>query len=388
MKKESLPLDKILFLVRIIVGLLFVFSGFVKINDPLGFSYKLEEYFEVFGMESLKFSALFLSLFFCGLEMLLGFGLLLGYKIRWIHWGLLGLILFFTFLTFYSAYFNKVTECGCFGDAIKLSPWQSFYKNLVLLVLILFLFLFTNRIKPLLSEPYISRSMMALTILVFSFGIYCFWFLPPIDFLPYKVGNYLPDQMEIPKGEQGDLYSVFYTLKNAKTGEIKTLDDKEYIRTKIYENKEWVYVKASEPVLVKAGYQAPAKDFKIFDTLGMEHTQELVQDPGFTLLVVEYDLKNSPSDYLPIINTLSTKLKRLGVKTLGLTSATKAEVSTLLSPFHLDFPFYTCDAVPLKSMVRSNPGLVLIKKGVILGKWPNHALPSAEELEKNFINKP
>ena len=132
---------------RFLVGWLFIFSGFIKLNDPLGFSYKLQEYFEVFGVEWLSSLSLFLAISICSLEVLLGLCLLLGSYIKCVMWGNLALIIFFTFLTFYSAYFNKVTDCGCFGDAIPLSPWESFTKDVILLILITILFVNQDKIK-------------------------------------------------------------------------------------------------------------------------------------------------------------------------------------------------------------------------------------------------
>jgi uncharacterized membrane protein YphA (DoxX/SURF4 family) len=382
MIKKTLTQNSWIILIQFMVGLLFIFSGFIKLNDPLGFSYKLEEYFEVFDMEPLKFLSLFLSVFFCSLEIILGFALIIGYKIRWVVPGILILILFFTFLTFYSAYFNKVTECGCFGDAIKLTPWQSFYKNMVLTALILLLVYFRKNLIS-LFKPGLNIGLMILVfILTLGFGIYSYWFLPVLDFLPYKVGNHIQDFIEIPKGEQGDVFSVIYTLKNAKTGEIKTINDQDYIKTKIYENPDWVYQKASEPVLIHSGYQAPARDFKVADSLGKDITQSLLADSTYTLWVVEYDLNKTPGDLQKSILNLSRALDKKGIKTLGLTSVTVSDSRKLIKPYALDFPFYFCDAVPLKSMVRSNPGLVLIHSGTVIAKWSSHALPQAEDILK------
>src|SRR6187402_812278 len=136
---------------RIAVGLLFIFSGLIKINDPLGFSYKLEEYFEVFHITFLNDLAVTIAVILCALEIILGFALLIGVRAKQVAWGLLLLIIFFSFLTFYSAYFKVVQTCGCFGDAIPLTPWQSFSKDLILLILIVFLFINRDKIKPLFS---------------------------------------------------------------------------------------------------------------------------------------------------------------------------------------------------------------------------------------------
>src|SRR3546814_79815 len=157
----------------------------------MGFGCKLEEYFVVFGMEWLSPLSVILSIFICSLEIVLGVAVLLGARIRATAWGLLLLILFFTWLTFYSAWFNKVTDCGCFGDAIKLTPWQSFTKDLILLVLILPIFLYRRHIRPVLYPKGSDLALVMASVLSLGFGIYTYFYLPVIDFLPYKVGNHI-----------------------------------------------------------------------------------------------------------------------------------------------------------------------------------------------------
>jgi len=168
------------------VGLLFIFSGLIKANDPLGFSYKLEEYFEVFHLTSLNDLALSFAIILCALEMILGFALLIGARAVEVVWGLLLLIIFFAFLTFYSAYFKVVQTCGCFGDAIPLTPWQSFTKDLILLVLVLVLFVNRKNLKPLVNKKAGDIALAASAVVSVGFGVYTYNFLPVVDFLPYK----------------------------------------------------------------------------------------------------------------------------------------------------------------------------------------------------------
>src|ERR1700754_1268999 len=201
MKNKTSPL---LWAARILVGLLFIFSGLVKINDPLGFSYKLEEYFEVFHLNFLSSMALSLSVFLCSLEIVLGFALLIGVRAVSVAWGLLLLIIFFAFLTFYSAYFQVVQTCGCFGDAIPLTPWQSFSKDLVLLLLIIVLFINRRKIQPLFSKKTGDNLLIASVVVAVGIGLYTYNFLPVIDFLPYKVGANIPDEMATPPNSKPD----------------------------------------------------------------------------------------------------------------------------------------------------------------------------------------
>ena len=189
---------------RILVGALFIFSGFIKLNDPLGFSYKLEEYFsyDVLNIPSLIPYALGLAVFVVVFEVILGVFLLIGYKPKFTVWSLLGMIVFFTFLTFYAAYFDKVKDCGCFGDFLKLTPWQSFSKDVILLVLILVLFFGQRHIKPVMTT--FGTSLVALLSFIVSlwFGYYVLMHLPAIDFRAYKIGDNLQENMKLPPDAQ------------------------------------------------------------------------------------------------------------------------------------------------------------------------------------------
>ncbi len=193
-------MKKLVWVCRILVGLLFIFSGLIKINDPLGFSYKLGEYFEVFHIGFLTNLALGLAILLCSAEIILGFALLIGARASSVAWGLLLLIIFFAFLTFYSAYFKVVQTCGCFGDAIPLTPWQSFSKDLVLLVMIVILFMYRKSISPLFARKTGDNLLIAAVVISLGIGLYTYNFLPFIDFLPYKVGANIPDEMKTPAG--------------------------------------------------------------------------------------------------------------------------------------------------------------------------------------------
>ncbi|MBL7883592.1 MAG: DoxX family membrane protein, partial [Bacteroidia bacterium] len=199
---------------RVFVGLLFIFSGFIKANDTLGFSYKLVEYFEVFETHFLVPLALPLAVFICIFEIILGFSLLIGSRVKLTLWLSLLMILFFTFLTFYSAYYNKVTSCGCFGDAIPLTPWQSFYKDVSLLVLIIILFIGKKYLTPIVGSTFETILVAIIIIAAVAFPIYTINYLPVIDFRPYAIGKNIPEQT---KGVPDEL-KYFYILKDKKNG--------------------------------------------------------------------------------------------------------------------------------------------------------------------------
>ncbi len=370
---------------RTLTGLVFLFSGLIKINDPMGFGYKLEEYSVAFNMRWLGTWSLGLSVALCVMEIVLGMAILLGIRGKLVTRGLLALIVFFAFLTFYSAWFHKVTDCGCFGDAIPMTQWQSFSKNIVLGIMIVFLCIEYRRIIPVFT-PGAGWASLILTGMVSLFlGYYTLNHLPVFDFLPYKVGNHLPDLMKIPAGAAVDEFEITYTMKNLKTGEVKTLSDKEYLASKIYDNKDWKYVSATEPVLVKAGYQAPLKDFRVTDALGKDHTDEIVGNPGYELLYVEYDLHHTNLGMQRQLNDLSTAVEEYNVRTVGLTSESTEDVDLFCKKVNTMYEIFYCDATPLKMMVRSNPGVMLLHNGTVVGKWHYNDLPAYKELKETYF---
>lgn len=374
---------------KILVGLLFIFSGLIKLNDPLGFSYKLEEYFEVFHLGFLNLFAVFLSIFLCALEVILGVLLLTGFHAKKVVWGLLLLVVFFTFLTFYSAFFDVVKTCGCFGDAIPLTPWQSFSKDLILLVLIIFLFIKNNVLRPINAS---SRSKSLVTAFAFVvpvvFGLYTYTFLPIIDFLPYKVGLSIPEQMKVPEGAPLDIFEIIYTLKNKKSGEEKKMTDKEYLSTKIYENEDWELTASSEPKLIKAGFQPKIKDLNVFDSQGVSYTTEIFENPYYNLVAVGWNLENTEQKAMGDINAIAINaVENYNIRTIFLTSNSPQDAVAFAKKLKLTTEIFYADAVPLKSMVRSNPGLMLLKNGLVIDKWPSSALPTYNQLAELYFSK-
>ncbi|WP_442794821.1 BT_3928 family protein [Pelobium manganitolerans] len=380
----------ILQLVKIFVALLFIFSGIVKLNDPLGFSYKLEEYFEVFNLLFLNPLAVFFSISLSALEVVLGLFLLSKYYVKQVVWGLLLLIVFFTFLTFYSAYFEVVKTCGCFGDAIPLTPWQSFSKDLILLVLIVVLFINRKRLagKPVQSSE-AKVSTVFMLVVPFAFGLYTYTFLPIVDFLPYKVGVNIPEAMKIPENAPQDEYEITYSLENTKTGDKKQMSDKEYLATKIYENPDWEIRHSSKPKVIKYGFRPKIEGLNIYDSQGVKYTEEIFGNPYYNLVAVAWNLDKSNPKALGKINALAINaVENFNVRSVLLTAASAQEANKLAKQLNLMTEIFYADAVPLKSMVRSNPGLILMKNGVILKKWPSSALPSYNYLVENYFAKP
>ncbi|HAL83027.1 MAG TPA: DoxX family protein [Mucilaginibacter sp.] len=373
---------------RIFVGLLFIFSGLIKANDPLGFSYKLEEYFEVFHLPFLNGFALSLAILLCALEMILGFALLIGVRAVSIVWGLLLLVIFFGFLTFYSAYFKVVQSCGCFGDAIALTPWQSFGKDLVFMLFILVLFFNLKKIKPLFTAKTGDRLLIAAIVVSVGVGVYTYSFLPVIDFLPYKVGANIPDEMKIPPGAKPDEYELTYHLKNKKTKESKVMTNTDYLKSNIWKENNWEVIGQPESRLVKVGYTPKIRDLSIADAQGNDYTKELLSNPFYSVIVVAYNLQKTDAEAISRLNVMAINLKtNYNTRTVLLTSNSPASAQAFAKEHNWVSEIFYADDVPLKTMMRANPGIFLLKNGTIINKWHYHSIPKYDELVKQYFQQ-
>lgn len=375
---------------RYFVGILFIVSGLIKANDPVGFGIKLEEYYEVFHLDSLLGStATFQAILICGIEIICGILLVLGIKAVQNAWVLLWMIAFFTFLTFVSAVFKVVTSCGCFGDAIPLSPWQSFGKDVILLIFITIIFRGRKQIQPHLNTPK-AQNMAIVSSVLFGLGVgvYTYTFLPVIDFLPYKVGANIPSLMRIPEGASQDEYQMIYTLKHIKTGEQKTMTDKQYIETGIYNDNKWEIYGEPEKKLIKKGYQAPISDLIISDETGADYTNGILENPYYNFIVVASNLQSIDDKAMQELSNLSVRLTGdFNVRMIGLTANSVQDADKYSAQHRIKFEFFFVDAVPLKSMVRANPGVLLLKNGTIQAKWSMAKLPSYNTLRHKFLEE-
>ncbi len=350
----------IIHVVRIIVGVLFIISGFVKLVDPIGFSIKLSEYFseEVLNLTFLEPVVLWLALFVVIYEVLLGVFLLIGYKPKLTLWGLLLMILFFTFLTFYTAFFNKVTDCGCFGDAIKLSPWGTFTKDVILLVLILILFAGIRHIKPIFSK-------FGLVVISFLSFIACLWLgyhvimhLPIIDFRPYKVGANLTENMSMPEDAPKPVIEYYWKFK---------IDEKEEIVTTngSYPDVAGDFISV-ETKVIKEGYEPPIHDFSI-EREAEDFTESMLQEENL-IMIVMYDLELAEEDGIAKLKAMSDEAIENGYKVIGITASGEDAQQQLKDTYKLNFDFYFCDETALKTIVRSNPGILKLNKGTVIQK--------------------
>lgn len=365
---------------RYLVGLILIFSGVIKINDPVGTQIKLEEYFSLFStdftsiFEILIPYALMISVFLCCLEIVIGVALIINYKMRLISKILLGLIVFFTFLTFYSAYFNKVTDCGCFGDAIKLTPWQSFYKDLILLSFSLIIYFLHSKLryqdgffKIKIFEDNVFKNGVIIFISVISLIISytAINFLPFVDFRPYKVGNYIPDLMQ-PSEE------LKYSYIMEKNGRNYEFDN--------YPNDESFTFK--EIKLLNPEAEPKISDYSLWNEDG-DFTNESFL--GNKLFIVIHDVNKLGIDRRKI-NEFIIKLKKLKsdinfwVEPIVLTSSDSKSLSSFLDKNKISIKSIYGDASVLKTMIRSNPGFLLMRNGTVRGKWHFNKFPDPTEI--------
>ncbi|HBB81435.1 MAG TPA: DoxX family protein [Cryomorphaceae bacterium] len=356
-------------LTQFLVGGLFIFSGLVKMNDPVGFSFKLEEYFssEVLNLPFLEPLALPLAIILVIVEVLLGAALLLGFWKRWVLILLSAMIGFFTFLTFWSAYFNQVTDCGCFGDAIPLKPWESFYKDVILSILILVLWWGESRIFSGWPKLLVQINLVAIPVLCAWFSYHVINHLPVEDFRPYAEGLSIAEGMK-PAEELGlepPQYEVVYTMENA-AGQRQEITSKTYIDQKWWEKTDWTMLAdLSRTTKVSEGYEPPVHDFSIMSDYG-DWTDSILNLDEVWLLVAYNRAKTNEKGWanvLPTVNDLSLA----GTPYLVMSASMPEELHALGLP--TDAPFAFTDETTLKTMVRSNPGWVVLRKGVVAHKY-------------------
>ena len=326
---------------RLFVGLLFIFSGLIKINDPVGFSFKLEEYFgpTVFNIDFLLPYVLPLAIFIVVVEVLLGVFLLIGLKKEFTIYSLFVMIVFFTFLTWYSAYFNKVTDCGCFGDAIKLTPWESFTKDIILLVFIIILMMGLKYIKPLFTNKLLYTIPVISLVICILIVNQVLSHLPLIDFRPYKIGNNIIENMITPEDSKKAIFRYDW-LFNVE-GEKKIIST-----SGNFPSIEGDFISV-ETELLEEGYEPPIHDFSM-ELDDIDYTDDLMQEENL-LIFVFYNISKME---LEAIGDLKESLRIAmdnNYKIIGLTASGNEDVNNFKSKFLVDLDFYFCDETALKT---------------------------------------
>jgi uncharacterized membrane protein YphA (DoxX/SURF4 family) len=365
---------------RILVGLVFIFSGFVKGVDPWGQNYKFIEYFESFRIGFLIPVALPMGILQCAAEFVIGVSLLFGLRMKVASWAALIFMAFFTLITFYLAIFNPVSDCGCFGDAIKLTNWQTFWKNIIILAFVLIIFISRKKYIP-AYQCFSEWCLVAFAFLVsFGISIYSYEHLPILDFLPYNTGADIQAKMKVPLGMPADVYKTLLYYK--KNGQLKEFTDKNFP----WQDTTWKWVE-TKSVLVKEGYKPPIHDFSISDQTGNAVTDVVLNDTGYVFLMVSTHLDKANQKALLKSNAIAGLCQKNNFKFYFLTASGEKEIQSFKSKTNSNFDFYTADETTLKSMIRCNPGLILIKHGVVLAKWHYNDIPAIDQMEGNLLAK-
>ncbi len=362
---------------RILVGLLFIYSGFVKGIDPLGSNYKFIDYFNAFHMSWMGGTALFFSFLLSLAEFLIGICLFLNIKTKWAAWGSLLFMLVFTPLTLILAIKNPVTDCGCFGDALVLSNWETFWKNVILLALTLVIFYNKHKFKSIFNL--LEQSILLVCTLIFMLCIefYCYRHLPILDFRPYAIGNNITEGMTVPEGAPHDEFKITLKYKNKNTGEIKEFTEENY---PWQDTVNWEYASSTEK-LVKEGYKAPIHDFVIEHPELGDITQDILQDNGYTFLAIAYNINHTNAANQEKLNRLAAYAQEKGYRFYGLSASVGDDLQKYKEAHQVNYDFCSTDEIQLKTIVRSNPGLVLLREGTVLNKWGHRDLPEVEELQ-------
>ncbi len=431
------------FISRVFVGLIFIYSGFVKAVDPLGSTYKFIDYFEAFGTSWANNLAFILAIVLAAAEFVIGVMLLLGIKKKLSAWGALLFMSIFTPLTLYLALENPVTDCGCFGDALILTNWQTFWKNIIIFIPVIIFF--AGRKKETIKYNNSAELMFMATSVVAIMGvsIYCYRHLPIIDFRPYHVGANIKEGMELPPDAKQDKYELKFWYKDKKTGEVKEFNENNYPWE---DTINWEFVD-SKSELLEVGDHPAIHDFSIENNKEGDITEDVLDDDKYVFLLVAYDLKNTDIDGFKKVYPLAEYAQERGYRFICLTSSLSHEIDSLrdliteemdlsfeepkpliqretvyyyekdgeIMEFAEDeqpdseegwdlieenvieyeipqepvnsFPikFYNADEITLKTIVRANPGLVLLKKVVILRKWHYSDMPDLKEFQEDIL---
>ncbi len=359
---------------RIVLGVVFVFSGFVKAVDPWGGAYKNEDYFNAFGLNFFDFTALPVSFVQAAVEFALGFCLLLGVYRRFHSILMLLFMLFMTPLTLYLAIANPVSDCGCFGDALVITNWETFSKNVVLLAASIAVFKWYTYMTPLFSPQYSWLVTLYTYLFIGGLSFYCYMHLPVLDFRPYKIGANIPELMKVPEGAPHDIYET--TFIYSKDGAEKEFTLENYPA----EDSTWVFVD-SKSKLIQKGYQPPIHDFTITTENGEDITEAVLADTSYTFLLIMNRLDKADDSNVDDINEIYDYSRQMGYAFYALTAAGPADIQRWKENAGAEYPICVTDNTTLKTIIRSNPGLLLLKDGIVINKWPHGYLP----VEQAFV---
>lgn len=379
MNRERM-ISLLLWISRILFGLVFVFSGFVKAVDPLGSTYKFQDYFLAFETPWMMSLALPLAILLSTLEFVIGMAVLLGVKMRISALAGLAFMLFFTPLTLYIAIYNPVSDCGCFGDALKISNWATFYKNIFILAAAILIYFYRKSVKPLWSIKGDWALVALFTLLITSLSVYCLQNLPILDFRPWKVGNNV-NELLLATPEVAEIELVY---RNKETGEVNVYPAHDYPWNDPDWLAAWEFVEQKRTII--SPYQAPPiSNFSIQDEYGDDYTEYFLTSPAYVFLVVAYDLNATYASAFSKINAFALEAETHGMEIIALTGSPFGLIDMFRHEHQAAFPFYQTDGVALKTIIRSNPGIVLLKDGVVQAKWHHRNLPNFETVKQKYL---
>lgn len=380
--KQHMAIGIITTVCRFVLAVVFIFSGFVKAIDPLGTQYKIQDYLDAFGWtdvfpESIPFiaAALLGMLEFC-----LGVYLFFGIRRIIAPRAVVAVMAIMTPLTFWLALDNPVSDCGCFGDAVVLTNWETFGKNVVLLAMSLVVLKWRKRIFPLATTRFDWLIALYGFLYIFCMTIYCYRHLPVFDFRPYYVGADIRQGMEIPEGKEPTEFETRFVLQKDGVEKEFTLEN--------YPDSTWTFVD-SRTVVKKKGYEPPIHDFSMIRYEdGEDITEQVLADERYTFLLVAHQLEQASDSRIDLINELYDYCLEYGYAFYCLTSSSDEDILKWQEDTGAEYPFCLMDNITLKTMVRSNPGLILLKKGVVIHKWNVVDFPDEYQLSRSLEELP
>jgi uncharacterized membrane protein YphA (DoxX/SURF4 family) len=361
------------FIFRIIPALTFIFSGFVKAVDPVGGAIKFDDYFTAFHLTWLIPMAIPLAIIQAILEFGIGFYLLANLHTRIMAKITLWLMAFFTLLTLALAVFNPVSDCGCFGDAIKLTNWETFWKNVVVIGFTIGLYIFRKDYTSNTNKIYKSAMSVLPLIYVLWLALYSYNHLPIVDFRPYKVGVNVPSQMIIPEGAVMPKYETTFILEKDGKQQTFTIDNYPY------EDSTWVFV-SSESKVITEGYQPPLRDLSLMDEAQNDVTSDIVNHKGPLFLLISPKVETMNAQNIMALSELARGAEEKQIPFYLVTSSNRDKIDQFLVKNKTIFDLLQADDVTLKTIIRSNPGLVLLYDGTIVGKWHFHDIPPIRDI--------
>lgn len=368
-------------LARILLGITFIFSGFVKGIDPWGSTYKFTDYFNAMGMEWMIWAAFPLGILLAFAEFAIGIGLLFNLFIRFSSWLAFIFMAFFLPLTLWIAIKNPVTDCGCFGDALVISNWQTFYKNIVLMAFAIVVIKYQKDMTCILGKKVASALGTISIVTNFAMVFYSYNHEPIFDFRPYKKGTNIPESMKIPEGAQKEIYENIFYYKNKTTGEVQKFTEQNY---PWQDTVNWVY-ENMESKIVQEGYKPPIHDFTIQSREGEDVKDFFLYDKNYVFILVAHNLEKSSRKPQEKINNLAVWAAENGLSFICMTSSLSDLSDAFREETGAPYEFFNCDEITLKTIIRSNPGLIVIKDGTVVGKWHYNDIPTPEEFKEEYM---